>query len=139
MITVGDVNSHKTFWALDKEDTPREVRITPEFEKLIESVKSDFGSDTNRPLDIYASSVDIVFEGMYLHTIDVDRIFTTEKGARQSVKDRRKLKELDDSFDALPDQDAFIKTIIKTQLDLSALDTKTSRIMKKWLNTTTKK
>lgn len=139
MITVGSIRTTRTFWALDKEDMPREVRVTPEFEKLIESKRSQFGSDENKPVTIYSDTVDVLFAGVHPHTIDPLRIFTTEKGARQSVKDRRKLKELDDSFDALPDQDAFIKDIIKTQLDLSVLDTKTSRIMKKWLNTTTKK
>lgn len=139
MITVDNVVFRKTLWALDKEDTPREVTLTLEFVKMIESVQSDFGFDRNRPVDIYASSVEVLFAGIHPHTIDPTRIFTTEKGARQSVKDRRKLKELDNSFDALPDQDAFIKDIIKTQVDLSTLDSTARRIMKKWLNTPTKK
>lgn len=151
MITVGSTITTKTLWALDQEDIPREVRITPEFEMLIKSQRDHFGFDGDKPVTIYSDTVDVLFvslqpDAFELHsmgvspdTISATRIFTTEKGARESVKARRKLKELDDSFDALPDKDAFIKDIIKTQLDLSVLDSKTSRIMKKWLDTPTKK
>lgn len=138
MITVGSISTTKTFWALDKEDMPREVTLTPEFVKMIESVQSDFGSDTNRPVDIYASSVDVLFAGVHPHTIDPLRIFTTEKGARQSVKDRRKLKELDHDFAISCDQDVIIKDIISTNLDVSTLDAKSGRMMKTWLNQPTK-
>lgn len=139
MIKIGDVVFHKTFWALDQKDNARKVTLTPQFISLIESKKGPYGTDYNRPVSDHSETVDILNEKGVTYTIELTRIFTTEKGARQSVKDRRKLKELDDSFDALPDQDAFIKIIIKTQLDLSVLDTKTSRIMKNWLNTPTTK
>lgn len=138
MITVGSVRTTRTFWALDKEDTPREVTLTLEFVKMIESVQSDFGFDRNRPVDIYASSVDVLFAGVHPHTIDPLRIFTTEKGARQSVKDRRKLKELDHDFAISCDQDAIIKEIISTNLDTDTLDGTSGRIMKTWLNQPTK-
>lgn len=138
MITVGSIRTTKTFWALDKEDTPREVRVTPEFEKLIESKRSQFGSDENRPVTIYSDTVDVLFAGVHPHTIDPLRIFTTEKGARQSVKDRRKLKELDHDFAISCDQDAIIKEIISTNLDTDTLDGTSGRIMKTWLNQPTK-
>ena len=90
MINVGSIHTTKTLWALDKEDMPRQVRITPEFEKLIKSQRGQFGFDEHKPVTIYSDTVDVLFEGVYTHTIDPSRIFTTEKGARQSVKDRRK-------------------------------------------------
>lgn len=138
MIKIGSIRTTRTFWALDKEDMPREVRVTPEFEKLIESKRSQFGSDENRPVTIYSDTVDVLFAGVHPHTIDPTRIFTTEKGARQSVKDRRKLKELDHDFAISCDQDAIIKEIISTKLDTDTLDGKSGRIMKTWLNQPTK-
>ncbi len=138
MITVGSIRTTKTFWALDKEDTPREVRITPEFEKLIKSQRDQFGFDEHEPVTIYSDTVDVLFAGVHPHTIDPLRIFTTEKGARQSVKDRRKLKELDHDFAISCDQDAIIKEIISTKLDTDTLDGKSGRIMKTWLNQPTK-
>lgn len=138
MITVGSISTTKPFWALDKEDTPREVRVTPEFEKLIKSQRDQFGFDEYDPVTIYSDTVDVLFAGVHPHTIDPSRIFTTEKGARQSVKDRRKLKELDNDFASVADQDAIIKEIISTKLDTAALDGKSGRIMKTWLNQPTK-
>lgn len=138
MIRVGDVRTTKTFWALDQKDTPREVTVTPEFEKLIKSQRDQFGFDYNSPVTIYSDTVDIIFAGAHPHTIDPARIFTTEKGARQSVKDRRKLKALDDGFATLNDQDAFIKKILSTYFDMSELDGESARIMKTWLRQPTK-
>lgn len=138
MITVGSIRTKRTFWALDKEDTPREVTVTPEFEKLIKSQRNQFGFDEYKPVMIYSDTVDVLFAGVHPHTIDASRIFTTEKGARQSVKDRRKLKELDNDFASVADQDAIIKQIISTYFDTSTLDGNSARIMKTWLNQPTK-
>lgn len=138
MINVGSIRTTKTLWALDKENTPREVRVTPEFEKLIKSQRDQFGFDEYDPVTIYSDTVDVLFAGVHPHTIDPSRIFTTEKGARQSVKDRRKLKELDNDFASVADQDAIIKEIISTKLDTATLDGKSGRIMKTWLNQPTK-
>lgn len=138
MINVGSIRTTKTLWALDKEDMPREVRITPEFEKLIKSQRDQFGFDEYKPVAIYSDTVDVLFAGVHPHTIDASRIFTTEKGARQSVKDRRKLKELDNDFASVADQDMVIKEIISTKLDTATLDGKSARIMKTWLNQPTK-
>lgn len=138
MITVGSIRTTRTFWALDKENTPREVTVTPEFEKLIKSQRDQFGFDEYDPVTIYSDTVDVLFAGVHPHTIDPSRIFTTEKGARQSVKDRRKLKELDNDFASVADQDMIIKDIISTQLDTATLDGKSGRIMKTWLNQPTK-